>query len=145
GVLVGTVYLETSKRFTTAVASPSHSVESAVSVIKSGAAVSDRIPGPAPTAATMVAAASSVPTLVVSPDAVPGATTSTSQSTERRASGSERPSRVRVREIDDARPGQIVRAAAPAQVATTGFAVPGDEVITSAPLPDNGRMSAAKG
>jgi hypothetical protein len=145
GVLVGTVYLETSKRFATAVASPSHPVESAASVNRSGVAVSDRIPDPAPAAATMVAAASSAPTLVASADAAPQVTTSTSQPASRRASGSERPSRARVREIADAKPGQPVPAVAPAEVATTGFALPGDEVITSGPLPDNGRMSPAKG
>jgi hypothetical protein len=139
GVLVGTVYLETSRRLTAA--APPNPIESATSLSQNGVAAGDSIPGPAPAAVAMLES----PAATQGDSAEPAARVRPSKPERagRQASGSDRPSRARARETN-ARTTQPVRAAASPEVATTGFAIPGDEVITSAALPDNGWTIAAK-
>ena len=83
------------------------------------------------------------PTLVASADPEPQAVRPRPQPVERRTLASDQSQKSARKDTALARPGRNAQGAPAPAVATAGAAVPGDEVITSATLPDNGLVRSA--
>jgi hypothetical protein len=141
GFLVGSVYVVTSGRPGPPVLSPAREVVSAI-----GASGSVPAPGKAaePALAATISDSAQEPTFVASADSSRPSAPPTAQPVERKADQN-RSARARRETASAAQTKPAARVAAAPEVATTGFAtVPGDEGITSVPLPAKARATATK-
>ena len=141
GFVVGSMYLRSPNRPSVAAAPPASQAEATPSA--------PALPAVAETVPTPVAAAVDVPpttnpTLVAAADPEPQAARPRPQPVEGRASASDRSRKPTGKETALAGRSLIADAAPAAAVPTTGAAVvPGDEVITSGTLPDDGLVRSA--
>jgi PEGA domain len=140
GFVVGSVYLGSSNRPSVAAAPPVSQADATTSAPASPA-VAETIPAPVTAAVDVPPTAK--PTLVASADPEPQAVRPRPQPVERRTLASDRSQKSARKDTALARPGRNAQGAPAPAVATTGAAVPGDEVITSATLPDNGLVRSA--
>jgi hypothetical protein len=142
GFVVGSMmYLRSSNRPSVA-AAPQASQAEATTAAPALPAVGETAPAPAAAAVGVPPTAN--PTLVASADPETQAARPRPQPVERRASTSDRSRKPTPKETALAGRSRIAEAAPPAAVPTTGAAaVPADEVITSATLPDNGLVRSA--
>ena len=141
GFVVGSMYLRSSNRPSVA-AAPLASQAEATTAAPALPAVAETAPAPVAAAADVPPTAN--PTLVASADPEPQAARLRPQPVEPRASTSDQSRKPTLKETALAGRSRVVEAAPAAAVPTTGAAaVPADEVITSATLPDNGLVRSA--
>ena len=141
GFVVGSMYLRSPNRSSSAAAPPASQAEATPSA-PALPATAETVP--APVAAAVDVPPTANPTLVASAEPEPQAARPRPQPVERRASASDRSRKPTRKETALAGRSLIAEAAPAAAVPTTGAAaVPADEGITSATLPDNGLVRSA--